>query len=187
MITTVGDLRAFLANHGWSCERLSRHVAVSNMTWRRLLKLPDHEPIPQKYLPHLESLHSTPAPQNHTSPTPNPVALVISGLGGTKDRALRHLSQCGTQETDPDNIWTRIANLSADIIIPTLLSQLVSELKSLLKKSTRAGRLLILGALAYFLNPLDLIADHLIAIGLLDDLGVLMLVKSHITGRQTAQ
>lgn len=182
---TVGELRHFLANHGWSCERLSNHVAVSNMTWRRLLRLPDSEPIPQKYRPHLEPLSN---PESGSQPReeglPNPVALVISGLGGTRANALRHLLTCGRNETAPETLWGRITKISAELVIPTLLTQLVSDLRPWLQKASRSGRLLVLGALAYFLNPLDLIADHLVAIGLLDDIGVMMLVKSHLTSRK---
>ncbi len=180
---TIGQLRTFLADRGWSCERLSNHVAVSNMTWRRLLRLPDDEPIPQKYRPHLEPLLPESTDSTHEA-MPDPVALVVSGLGGTKANALRHLSNCGRKESAPETLWNRITKISAELVIPTLLTQLVYELKSLLKATSRSGRLLVLGALAYFLNPLDLVADHLIAIGLLDDIGVMMLVKSHLTARR---
>jgi uncharacterized membrane protein YkvA (DUF1232 family) len=106
-------------------------------------------------------------------------------LGGTRANALRHLSTCGRNESAPETLWSRITKISADLVIPTLLTQLVSELRPLLKKASRSGRVLVLGALTYFLNPFDLIADHLIAIGLLDDIGVMMLVKSHLTSRKT--
>jgi uncharacterized membrane protein YkvA (DUF1232 family) len=181
---TVGQLRHFLADRGWSCERLSNHVAVSNMTWRRLLRLPDSEPIPQKYRPHLEPLSDPESNPPAQEGVPDPVALVISGLGGTRANALRHLSTCGRNESAPETLWSRITKISADLVIPTLLTQLVSELRPLLKKASRSGRVLVLGALTYFLNPFDLIADHLIAIGLLDDIGVMMLVKSHLTSRK---
>lgn len=181
---TVGQLRHFLADRGWSCERLSNLVAVSNMTWRRLLRLPDSEPIPKKYRPHLERLSSPESQTPAQNGVPDPVTLIISGLGGTKENAIRHLSNCGRSEPSPDTLWSRITKISAELIIPTLLTQLVSELKPWLNKASRSGRLLVLGALAYFLNPLDLIADHLVAIGLLDDIGVMMLVKSHLTSRK---
>ena len=176
---TVGQLRHFLSDRGWSCERLSNHVAVSNMTWRRLLRLPDDEPIPQKYRPHLEPLCNTQS-QPANEAMPDPMSLVISGLGGTKANALRQLSNYGRSEDTPETLWGRITKISAELVVPTLLSQLISELKPLLKKASRSGRFLVLGALTYFLNPLDLIADHLIAVGLLDDIGVLLLVRSHL-------
>jgi uncharacterized membrane protein YkvA (DUF1232 family) len=182
---TVGQLRHFLADRGWSCERLSNHVAVSNMTWRRLLRLPDSEPIPQKYRPHLEPLSQSEFLQPaRDGGLPDPVALVISGLGGTEANALRQLSSSGRNESTPETLWSRISKISAELVIPTLLTQLVSELKPMLNKASRSGRLLVFGALAYFVNPLDLIADHLITIGLLDDIGVMMLVKSHLTARR---
>jgi hypothetical protein len=50
---------------------------------------------------------------------------------------------------------------------------------------TASGGVLVFGTLSDFLNPFDLIAGNLIAISLLDDIGGIKLLESHLIPRRT--
>jgi hypothetical protein len=57
--------------------------------------------------------------------------------------------------------------------------------KTVRPQGTASSRVLVFGTLSDFLNPFDLIAGNLIAISLLDDIGGIKLLESHLIPRRT--
>jgi uncharacterized membrane protein YkvA (DUF1232 family) len=180
--STVAELRDFLDGQGLSPERLAERTGVSNMTWRRLLARDGATPIPEKYRAVLMTFVEVRAPAL------DPQELAVSGLGGSEQAVLRTIAQDGAAAKAPERVLAELDSKRASLRgIPARLSSLVERLVELLPRATVASRALFVGALLYFINPFDLVADALIGIGLLDDVGVLAIVVRHLKSKRPSK
>ena len=66
--------------------------------------------------------------------------------------------------------------------VPERLTATLASLLALAPTAPMAAKALIVGALLYFLNPLDHVADALVGIGFIDDVGVLSIVLRKLRG-----
>jgi uncharacterized membrane protein YkvA (DUF1232 family) len=180
MIRTVADLRRYLDQCNQSPEELARRVKISNMTIRRLLARPSSARIPEKYQLQFNALEERPAAES-----------AAAGLfQGLKDfeGILEHLKEEGSSSNvDP-------ARVRGELKKKLKLHELTSEFRELVrrassfawgKEGTLSQRFLCIGALLYFLNPIDIIPDTLGAVGFLDDFAVLSLVMMQVTRKET--
>ncbi|MCY3003852.1 MAG: YkvA family protein [Planctomycetota bacterium] len=175
----MSELRAFLDGQGLSPERLAERTGVSNMTWRRLLARPDATLIPEKYRAVLLKFGEVRTPEL------DPQELVLSGLGGSEDAVLESVARDGERTTDVDVLVRDVERKRATArALPRRLSTALADLLGQLPKSTLGTKALVVGALLYFLNPLDLVADALIGIGFLDDVGITVLVLKRLAMRR---
>lgn len=179
-IETVGQLRQYLEEKNLSPETLALKVPVSNMTWRRLLRKPDRTPIPEKYADLLEQSLSPPAAAQELDPK----KLVCSGFGGTEAEVIDRVLREGNSASDPKILEKEVSQKMRITRMPEELNRLLRELiRQLSSRPSPAQMGLILGGLAYFLNPFDLIADAVIGIGLIDDLGILTLIAAKLSSK----
>lgn len=180
---TVGEVRAFLRARSWSPEQLASHVGVSNMTWRRLLARRDAQRVPDKYRAVLERHFAQPA--SSAAPELDPVAVVVSGAGGDKAALLSGLRAEGESVAEVEPLVRDVeAKARKTRVVPVRLSELVARLVDQVPKASNATKALILGGLLYFLNPFDLIADAILGIGFVDDLGILVLIRERLGARR---
>ena len=182
-IETVGELRQHLEDEQLSPETLALKVPVSNMTWRRLLRKPDRTQLPTKYADLLEQSLTPPAAAQEFDPK----KLVCSGFGGTESEVIDRVLRDGSVTQDPKSLEKEVSQKMRITRMPEELNRLLRELIRQLSGRPSPTQLgLILGGLAYFLNPFDLIADAVIGIGLIDDLGILTLIASKLSSKGNA-
>lgn len=174
---TIGDLRKLLEENQWSCETLSEKVPVSNMTWRRLLKKKDSVPLPEKYRTLLMSLR-----EEGGGSAPNEIALVLSGMQQTQDEVVASLGADGAAVADSEVLFCQAETRAKLKSVPAKLKQLIKDAAAGFSKLGHGGKLLVLGGVAYFVNPFDLIADPIISLGFLDDVGILTLIHQKLRG-----
>lgn len=157
-VLTVGDLKTYLEAHDLSPEKFARDVQLSHMTIRRWLKKPDSQPIPEKYYPLLASRLEV-SSRNQ---------LNVSAL-------LDDIEQAGKNYTDIENLEGEVTQKLEDPNIDSSLSGFAKRLlKVVFDKQTQTRvRMIAIGALIYFINPVDLIPDHIPVIGYVDDLAVM--------------
>ncbi len=176
----VRDLRRLLDERGESPEQLAVRTGVSNMTWRRLLAKRDATTLPEKYRAILER-HFAPAPAL------DPEGLALSGHGGSESQLLQRVAHDGRATENLDEV-VRDADRKRSTT-PHLPERLVAHLAglvALVPSAPLAAKALIAGALLYFLNPFDLVADALVGIGFIDDIGVLGIVVRKLRGNGRA-
>ena len=178
-IDTVGSLRRFLAGKQWSCEVLAQKVPVSNMTWRRLLQKNDEAPLPQKYQALLSGLVEEPQ-----ATTIDEVQLVLSGMQQTPTEVIGALSAEGASVDKPQVIFEKSRKRAKSRDVPERLRALLKTTSSAFLNIGRPGQFLILGGLAYFLNPMDLIADPIVGLGFADDVGIFTVIQQRLFGKK---
>lgn len=172
----------WLDARGWSPEVLAEKVPVSNMTWRRLLAKADAEPLPAKYRALLSSLAEERGEVR--AERLDPVGVVLTGMGQTRSEVLSSMSSDGVAVARPRQVLAESWRRLRSGLLPTRLVGLLRDLRRSYALAGRAGQALILGGLVYFLNPFDLIADSIVSVGLVDDLGVLTLIHSRLVARK---
>ena len=166
----VRDLRLLLDERGESPEQLAERTGVSNMTWRRLLEKRGATLLPEKYRAILER-HFAPAP-----PELDADRIALTGLGGSEAALLKRIARDG-REANVDTVLRATRRKQRRLRgVPERLTAALASLLALAPTAPMAAKALIVGALLYFLNPLDLVADALVGIGFLDDVGVLGIV-----------
>jgi uncharacterized membrane protein YkvA (DUF1232 family) len=172
----VRDLRRLLAERSESPEQLAARTGVSNMTWRRLLAKRDSVTLPEKYRAILER-HFAPAP-----PALDAHQIAVAGLGGSELAVLERMERDGRATRDME-IVVRDAERKRGATpgLPEHLTSTLAALVAMAPSASLAAKALIAGALLYFLNPLDLVADALIGIGFLDDAGVVAIVLKKLS------
>ena len=178
MMETIGDLRAFLNERSWSCETLAEKVPVSNMTLRRLLARPDSDRIPEKYVSLLN------APFSGHSAEIDDVAIVLSGMQQTRAEVAQTLCDDGGAVRDPRLLLTQVQAKVRQNHVPAKLKSLLKDATTTFNGLGRMGQCLILGACAYFMNPFDLIADPIVGIGFVDDIGILSIVGQKLRSKR---
>jgi len=159
---TIGDLYSYMHFHKISPEALSKRVNISNMTLRRLLKKPHETEIPSSYKILLNGVNN----------------FSFSDVSKVEWNSL--LDQLENQGNElSDNEIKKITDNSLSKANESKLTSVLESLKSLANASLFASgknKALAIGALIYFLNPLDCIPDAILGVGFVDDYGVLSIV-----------
>lgn len=184
----VADLRTYLKTTGTSPEKFAREVQLSHMTIRRWLRKPDETAIPKKYYGLLKPL------LQGASNSPNDAELDLDSQAQSSiTEKLRSLDMAGVMEEieksgqDFQDFQTLNQDLKSKLKTGSFDELFVGFCKSLFEAaknpiSTPSIRAVAIGALLYFINPIDLIPDHIPGIGYLDDLAVLSVAVNYITG-----
>jgi uncharacterized membrane protein YkvA (DUF1232 family) len=176
---TVKDLRKYLEQNNLSPERFGEITGVSNMTWRRLLTRPDNDVLADKYQKIIEVSLTT-----EDSPVLDPKKIVQEGLGKSEKNMRSKIESfakgISSQTTDAlKKVQKYLSIVKASSELKAGIKILATYLKSHGPKAKYS--LMTFGALAYFINPADLIADTLISVGLIDDMGVIYFVRELIS------
>jgi uncharacterized membrane protein YkvA (DUF1232 family) len=194
-VTSVSQLKRLLDERGLSPRDLAEQLGVSHMTIYRWLAKPGHFSIPKKY--HLSIDQFVSGGDVAQAPTigapwyqDRSILDQLSSDGGPDERAgqqLIRLLECDGKECDDH------AKLKADVNvklqakgITTGLREKVRDLMKGLFSSEMPARskLVIAGALLYFLSPIDLIPDTIPVLGYVDDLAVLTLAADFVSRNQ---
>lgn len=169
---SVGDLRTFLEQKDWSPEDLARHLPVSNMTWRRLLARRDAIKVPEKYASLLAPLLAEEVES---------ISVLKSGFQQSPEITMQTLAAAlpedASAEATVEGAKLHLKKVHAPVQLRLLLKELYKVLRQPLKQK---ARLVAVAALAYFINPFDLIADAVVGMGLIDDLGILITAVKHL-------
>ena len=175
----VRDVRLHLELRNISAETFAKEVGLSHMTIRRWIRLPANSLLPEKYSPILYQRlggqiqsQVDRAKENEaeakTSSTFNSEDLMSAIHGAGK-------SFKGQKELEAD-LDEKLSHAKVDA---TFLGHCKSLLHAIRSPSVSArNKAICIGALLYFINPIDLIPDHLPVIGYLDDFAVLSLAVS---------
>jgi uncharacterized membrane protein YkvA (DUF1232 family) len=177
-IRRVSDLVTFLEVQGDSPETLSRKLKISNMTIRRLLRKPHDTVIPGKYHAAFDAVSSpetemVPFLASHFTKIPDETSF---------DGLLIELEKAGEGVQDLEKLKRDVDTKYKDKNIGKELRDNVAlVLKSIFSKDLPLKyRAICVGAILYFINPIDLIPDTIPVIGYLDDFAVLTLVATLI-------
>lgn len=175
----VGKLRLFLNERGWSCETLAMMVPVSNMTWRRLLAKEDEAPVPLKYQHLLMDSLKEESDERQVFEV-DPVATVLHAENKSAEEFLSCLQERG-QTIMQDKSWRKdFFDYRPTYPATDRLKNHLRLLKQEFPKAPKYIQAMILGGIAYLINPFDAIHDAIPAIGLVDDFGVLCLVRERL-------
>lgn len=163
----IGDLRKKMAEMNLSPEQLAMMVPISNMTIRRWLQKKDKDPIPQKYIPHLQAFAIGKAYAYKYQ----------DGLDITNVESLAsHLMDLSKEQSSLKDLQKDLDGKLDSKKFDTNFLSLIKELKKwALQKDNITVSLIAIGALIYFINPIDVVPDYLVPIGYIDDLGVMSL------------
>ena len=175
-LRTVKDLKSYLQSQSLSPERFSALCGISNMTIRRWVKNDDATLLPQKYWPlfdHALVDHSVNEFQD---------SQVFAFQDGFKELE-KHVHSMGQNTKSEETLKTEFTEKTADINIG---KGLIDKVKLLFKALTSPQisnyhRTLVLGAIVYFISPIDLIPDATPVIGYLDDYAVVTMVLTTVT------
>jgi uncharacterized membrane protein YkvA (DUF1232 family) len=172
MKMNVGDLRKMLQERGLSPEEFSKQVPISNMTIRRWLRKADKELIPPKYLPHLQIMngargYDSRIPANLDITNIESVSAYLMDISKEQD-SLRDLQS---------DLTKKLGEKEFDMNFISLIKDLK---KWATQKENISASLIAIGALIYFINPVDLVPDYLGPVGFIDDFGVMTLALTKI-------
>jgi len=160
---TVGELKAFLELNKISPETMAKEINISNMTIRRLLKRPSKTRLPEKYIHHF-NYHLVQSVTHHYSQDWNV-------LMGDLEREGDNLKTAKSFSNFMEDVKKKLGGLHHQSV-----EMQVKQLMSCLPLKSGKTRSIVLGALIYFVNPLDCIPDMLTGLGYVDDLGVISVV-----------
>jgi len=177
-LNTIQDLKNYLALQGLSPEGFAREVKLSHMTIRRWLKKPDSFPIPEKYKPIMES-HLSQESGNFSSAASATAALQGFNLTELMDS----VEETGRNYKDDGTLEGQLSDKLKGERFDKLMVQYVKKLfhAAVSKDTPLKTRAICVGALLYFINPIDLIPDHIPVIGYLDDFVVLSVAVNAVS------
>jgi uncharacterized membrane protein YkvA (DUF1232 family) len=171
-IRKVDDLMKYSKRANRSPEEIAKVVGISNMTIRRLLKSKPSTAIPEKYWPLFERLG--PQSPHSSAASMNLFSKMVPSF--ESEELMKQIEKDGINCKDPDGTLKKALKQSKKKSIGFGIGSLVSELCQVLKsKNSLRKQAIALGALLYFLNPVDLIPDSIPVVGYLDDFAVLTL------------
>jgi uncharacterized membrane protein YkvA (DUF1232 family) len=174
-LRTVQDLKAYLQIHSLSPERFSALCGISNMTVRRWVKNDKVQKLPSKYWPMFD--HAFVANETSLEGT----AHVFSFQDGFSDLE-KHVHALGENAASESNLKVDFTEKTND---KTIGQGLIDKVKLLFQALTSPQishyhRTLVLGAIVYFISPVDLIPDVTPVIGYLDDYAVVTMVLTTV-------
>ncbi len=182
-IRTIGDLKHYMETYALSPEMLARKISLSNMTIRRMLERKPGTEISEKYWPLFDQLLAS-----EPEATDSYLGQAPTNLFADFDSLTQDLEKAGMEEQDIERVEENVHSKMEDEPIGNGLK---SSIKVLLKtlsapKIPMSSRAIAVGALLYFLNPMDLIPDALPGVGYLDDLSVASVAISAIVKKSKA-
>jgi uncharacterized membrane protein YkvA (DUF1232 family) len=166
--------------HGLSPEAMARKIYLSNMTIRRMLRRKASQKISEKYWPMFDQLL---ADSNEISDLQ---LLEISKTLSTDFNSLtQDLERSGREYQDidklKDDVHLKLGRENVGSGLKMSIKALLSAITG--PNSSLTSRAIAVGALLYFLNPVDLIPDTLVGVGFLDDISVAAVAISAITNK----
>jgi|GEM_PF-6153430 len=185
-IETVADLKKFLEENDLSPEAFAKVTNVSHMTWRRLLALSPNALIKDKYkaiISHSFSLIPISVPElfHEGVSSLDPEEIVKTGMNRNVLGVEQTLAQDGERVRSLSVVVSQAKVKLGQLVEHSKISFLVKELfRHLRAPRSHLHKTMIVGALLYFVNPFDLIADAIAPLGLIDDLGVISIVLKKI-------
>lgn len=176
-IRTIGDVKHYMEANKLSPESLASKVSISNMTIRRMLDRKSNEKISEKYWPLFDRLLA-----NEPDATDAHLLQISANLFTDFDSLTQDLERAGLEEQDVEKVEKDVhSKMKSEPIGSGLKNSLKILLKTLSgSKIPMSSRAIALGALLYFLNPVDLIPDALPGVGYLDDMAVATVAISAI-------
>jgi uncharacterized membrane protein YkvA (DUF1232 family) len=176
-LRTVKDLKAYLKAHTLSPERFAASCGISNMTVRRWVKNEDSVSLPQKYWPLFDQ-----AFEPETESLAESLGLTYRFDHGFDDLE-KHVYSLGEKAQSEEKLKIEFAEKTED---KSIALGLIAKVKLLFKALTSPEishyqRTLVLGAIIYFISPIDLIPDATPVIGYLDDYVVVSMVLASVT------
>lgn len=160
---TVLDVKRHLEENGISPETLAKEIGISNMTIRRLLEKGDKEILPEKYSMQFERVLFGKSAFNNASVFDD---LISSGKKHKSASELKKKLSEKMNETKLDELF---------------LNNIKMLSKQAFSKKELKYSALAMGALIYFINPMDLVPDFLGPMGLVDDFGILAMACTYIS------
>lgn len=171
----VRDLRKHLERQQISPEKLASDVQLSHMTIRRWLKKKDSTPLPRKYDALLQpTLSQFGVPGLFT-------ASGMERLMNEVERSGKNYDDVPTLEKD---LRIKLKTARFDKIFIDSCRRLLQAIKS--SKTPLRAKAVCVGALLYFISPIDLIPDNIPVVGYLDDLAVITLALDFV-GRSNSK
>jgi len=183
-LNTIKDLKNYLASQGLSPEGFAKEVKLSHMTIRRWLKKPDSFPIPEKYKPIMESHLSQGQESSNFSSAASLSSSATAALQGFNlTELMDSVEETGRNYEDDGTLEGQLSDKLKGERFDKLMVQYVKKLfKAAVSKDTPLKtRAICIGALLYFINPIDLIPDHIPVIGYLDDFVVLSVAVNAVS------
>lgn len=207
MTLRISDLRTLIVESGMSPEQLAAPLQISSMTLRRLLKLPDADPLPSSYetlvdegvyrliidgkLPAGSTIGETilsAARRRSFDATIHALGFSESAMeqgSNMDDRLIIGLTQIGSSAErqsavmEGKSLMGRFEQLSKDWggKLRTLWKVLASS------ELTTFEKFAAYGALFYVLVPGDLIPDSIPLFGLVDDFAIVSIVVAYYLRR----
>jgi uncharacterized membrane protein YkvA (DUF1232 family) len=181
----VKDLRDYLERNKLSPENLASSVKLSHMTIRRWLLKKDHEELPAKYVPLLNPLLSG------KPMTEIPQFSIAASLGNMNmSDLMQEIERNGmdynkgvdTLETD---VGVKLKGARLDKLFADYCKRLIKMIRG--PKVPLRAKAVCVGALLYFISPIDLIPDHIPVVGYLDDLAVLSIALNYANDATQAE
>lgn len=176
-IRTTSALQKYLESEKLSPESFARKCLISNMTIRRYLARPEDSPLPMKYWAAFDQATLSSPSENHPSEAWFAEAMEqdFSGLADS-------LEESGQGEHDLNQMGEDISAKKENPNVGKKLKEAASVLFNAIKNNQlpNRDRFLAIGALIYFLNPVDLIPDAMPGVGFLDDYAVLSMVVARL-------
>ena len=178
----VRDLRVYLTRNQVSPEKFASDVHLSHMTIRRWLKRKDHEALPKKYSGTLRSAFSE-VPMVEIPKFSIPGALARMNVREMMNDLEKNGREYGRSvETLEKDLHTKLKGVRLDQIFVAYCKRLIKAIRS--PKTPLRVKAVCIGALLYFISPIDLIPDHIPVVGYLDDLAVLSIAVNVVAGME---
>ena len=156
----VQDLKKIIKEGSLSPEQLAQDLPISNMTIRRWLTKPDAFEIPAKYHIYFQS-------------KTNDLNFNLNEIKTEADFE-KDLTRQGEKELQNKNFIKKVNSYLKTSVKQNEITLLVQELLFFIKATqNKKMKLLAIGALAYLLNPFDIIPDGVGFLGFIDDFGVI--------------
>ena len=170
-LRTVKDLKIYLKQEKLSPESFANLALISNMTIRRLMLKPTNSPLPVKYHATFDQVTLEAKKTDHFLPNTDDFLSLVDSLeeAGKGEHDLNQIKEeLGIKSKNP-HVCKKLVNLS-QMVYQSIMSNQISK----------KDKLLAIGAILYFLNPIDLIPDTMVGVGFLDDYAVLSMVAARL-------
>lgn len=171
---TVGMLKKFMDSRNISPELLTINLPFSNMSVRRWIQKGDSFQIPEKYQIHISLLI------RNSSTEALDTEINSLNIDPHCKNLEEQLSQLGARQGS--DIFKKLELKKKNKrVSSSFLKQVLFLKRFALSSENRKIQMIALGALAYFINPFDFIPDQLVAVGYIDDIGIVALTLEKIS------
>lgn len=173
-LRSVRELRTYLLQNSLSPEKFAAQCGISNMTVRRWLKNEDSHPLPSKYWPIFDHALSGASEEQLGQ------SFKFEDGFADLEKHVHHLGEINA--SSPQKLDQDFQQKKNDRAIGQGLLDKVKMLFSLLTSDqmNHYQRTLVIGAIVYFISPVDLIPDPTPIMGYLDDYAVVTMVLTSV-------